>query len=527
MASNSNRFSTYTTASGGSEGKNGEPKKDMWSSMLDSVASGKRLPERNLLVMGGTVESQREFIESLSNSELRRNYDRQNKIPPVANQFALGYTYYDLLDADHEDILARISTYLLTSPSPSFASLIKPLLTPQSIPNTLLVVLLDWSEPWSWVRQLREWMLLLRTVLLALPDESKIAMEEGMSLWKERGRGGSLNLDGTTATAASEGDVSLPLGPGEWEEALGLPLCVVCQNSEKMDYLEKTQSWKEEEFDVVLQFMRTILLRHGASLIYTTPSVPSQLPTLVHSSLGIHSLLKKQPLKPNVIDRDKVAVPPNWDSWGKIRVLREGFDVEAVSEGWSIDLETKFPPPGRNLSTENGTANGDEYDMDGYEITPGSAVTMFEESIRNPSLDALQMAGRDTQSTKLEVETMDTQAFLGSQTQRLETFKQKMEEEGQNDGKNLKKPTKGVDEDGRQVNVSDHIGPVQFNVGGIQVDADDMMKRLQDRQAYGSSPEPESPVDDSTQAQQPIDTENLQNFFTNLMNRNTSARTGS
>lgn len=31
--------------------------------------------------------------------------------------------------------------------------------------------------------------------------------------------------------------------------------------SEKMEYLEKTQSWKEEEFDVVLQFMRTILLR--------------------------------------------------------------------------------------------------------------------------------------------------------------------------------------------------------------------------------------------------------------------------
>lgn len=28
-----------------------------------------------------------------------------------------------------------------------------------------------------------------------------------------------------------------------------------------MEVLEKTQSWKEEEFDVVLQFMRTILLR--------------------------------------------------------------------------------------------------------------------------------------------------------------------------------------------------------------------------------------------------------------------------
>lgn len=239
-------------------------------------------------------------------------------------------------------------------------------------------------------------------------------------------------------------------------------------------------------------------------------------------------------------------MPPNWDSWGKIRVLREGFDVEAVSEGWSIDLECKFPPPGRNASTEDdGTTNGTEYDVDGYEITPGSAVTMFEESIRNPTNDALQMTGRDTHSTKLEVETEDTQAFLAAQVTKLEAYKQKIEEEDRNrtDERSRKKQqaVKDADEDGKTANVSDHIGPVQFNVGGIQVDADDMVKRLQvgfalqaarlvaqqltdlfsfqDRQAYGSSPEPESPVEETTDHQQPIDTENLQSFFTNLMNR--------
>lgn len=47
--------------------------------------------------------------------------------------------------------------------------------------------------------------------------------------WRDRGRGGN-SLDGVGTTAATENDVSLPLGPGEWEEALGLPLCVVCQN---------------------------------------------------------------------------------------------------------------------------------------------------------------------------------------------------------------------------------------------------------------------------------------------------------
>lgn len=54
MAANANRFSSYTSTSAGTgpEGKDGEQKKDMWSSMLDSVASGKRLPEKNLLVLG-------------------------------------------------------------------------------------------------------------------------------------------------------------------------------------------------------------------------------------------------------------------------------------------------------------------------------------------------------------------------------------------------------------------------------------------------------------------------------------------
>lgn len=30
------------------------PKKNIWSSMLDSVANGKRLPEKNLLILGSS-----------------------------------------------------------------------------------------------------------------------------------------------------------------------------------------------------------------------------------------------------------------------------------------------------------------------------------------------------------------------------------------------------------------------------------------------------------------------------------------
>jgi dynein light intermediate chain 1 len=40
--------------------------------------------------------------------------------------------------------------------------------------------------------------------------------------------------------------------------------------------------------------------------------------------------------------------------------------------------------------------------------------------------------------------------------------------------------------------VNEHIGPVQFNMGGIQVDAEDVLQRLADRSRRDDTPEPES-----------------------------------
>lgn len=52
MSAKLNRRSTHTVGSGDEDGRNGEQKKNLWTSMLESVASGKRLPEKNLLVLG-------------------------------------------------------------------------------------------------------------------------------------------------------------------------------------------------------------------------------------------------------------------------------------------------------------------------------------------------------------------------------------------------------------------------------------------------------------------------------------------
>ncbi|KAL1971032.1 hypothetical protein VTN77DRAFT_2866 [Rasamsonia byssochlamydoides] len=516
------RLSTLSQTSGSKSGGGGGSrpsskdgtKKNIWSSMLDSVASGKRLPEKNMIVLGGTPESQREFLETLSSdpSDPRLPTERRKgRVAPIANEFALGYTYQDVLDADQEDILARVSVYLLSDPAPSFAPLLRPLLTPQSIPETLIVILLDWSSPWTWVRELREWIRLLRSVLISLDDETKLVMEEVMTEWRDRKRG----LDASGAGVAnSGGPVTIPLGPGEWDEGLGIPLCVVCQGADKIEKLEKEHGWREEEFDFILQFMRTILLKHGASLIYTTPFMANSLQSLIHSSLGIHSLLKRQSLKHNVIDRDKILVPANWDSWGKIRIIREGFDIEGVGNAWSIEIQD---PPGSG----DGPA-----DQDGHGEAPEdgtSAVVIYEQTIRDPKHDsAAARSNSQSNGNKIEIETEDMQTFLAKQLEVLEQLK--AEDEKDRAARKLPKQLEmspNLDETGR---VNEHIGPVQFNMGGIQVDADDMLRKLKEREANRM---PRRDTLSSAAADEKAHNQALASFFAGLVKKpGSSPRSG-
>lgn len=45
--------------------------------------------------------------------------------------------------------------------------------------------------------------------------------------------------------------------------------------------------------------------------------------------------------KPNTLDRDRIVVPTGWDSWGKISVMRDGFEAKLWGEAWERDLEAE------------------------------------------------------------------------------------------------------------------------------------------------------------------------------------------
>jgi dynein light intermediate chain 1, cytosolic len=157
-------------------------------------------------------------------------------------------------------------------------------------------------------------------------------------------------------------------------------------------------------------------------------------------------------------------------------ILRDGFNVNAVGEGWSIDIDQEFLPS----PPANGVKAGDESAAPVVVATPkvvvadpeGSAVVLYESQVQDSSLDALHLAQQTQDTTKLEVDGANTQDFLATLVPRLEQEKKVDEEHG----KELAQAASGTDEA-----ISEHIGPVQFNMGGIQVDADDMVQRLKVR----------------------------------------------
>ena len=69
--------------------------------------------------------------------------------------------------------------------------------------------------------------MMIRDITASLGDGPTDSMEQTMNDWLQRRRGSSAYDTGVSSTG-NENSVTLPLSPGEWDEPLGLPLCVVC-----------------------------------------------------------------------------------------------------------------------------------------------------------------------------------------------------------------------------------------------------------------------------------------------------------
>jgi len=69
------------------------------------------------------------------------------------------------IDDDHvADTLARLSVYTVPSSASAFTALLPHFLLPRStLSSSLVIVVLDWTRPWTFVEELETWLTALET----------------------------------------------------------------------------------------------------------------------------------------------------------------------------------------------------------------------------------------------------------------------------------------------------------------------------------------------------------------------------
>ncbi|SAL98313.1 hypothetical protein [Absidia glauca] len=387
---------------------NGTPvsseKDEIWSTILKGVASSKMVPTKNILLLGDSGCGKSTLIHYLKNDpgpqpvvpetdslppssfnvSASNNYTpmpNENLDDDVANNLALGYTFVDIQDEENEAV-ARLGLYQLGLSAPEYLPLLKFALSADTLADSMVVLVLDWTRPWKFLESLQRWMNVLEHTMnevrkeggnpdsswtrgKAVLDELREKVEFYLKTYTEpvpSSNGFSLTASTSTssvpststtsnfvptslvtnATSVSD-QVTLPLPSGCLTSNYGIPITVVCCKSDHFTKLEQTHDYKDDQFDFIQQTLRCVCMKYGAALFYTSTLRPYTFHNLrqyiLHRVLTTASKTYPYLIKAQVVERDSVAVPSGWDSWGKIRVLRDGFDCEAVNQGWDADME--------------------------------------------------------------------------------------------------------------------------------------------------------------------------------------------
>ncbi|KAJ3337152.1 hypothetical protein HDU93_001533 [Gonapodya sp. JEL0774] len=328
-------------------------KENIWTTLLASAASSRQTPTRNVIVLGDAESGKSTIIAAIKSANPA---DAHVAVKPApGTDLALSFSYMDLREEE----------------------------------GSLVVITLDWKKPWNFVESCERWLSILRNRVTEIAernpevvDECKRALESFVRSYSDPSDSvpnGDLRPDSplpvrpppspvkqpslpgsSLATGVSVVPTSSPVQPalapmpeGCLLENLGIPIVIVCTKSDTIGLLEREVEYREEHFDFIQQALRTLCLRYGASLVYTSTSKPHTSTAL--RSYILHRLLHQLPpstasdpssgtssprqlpsfpflRRAQVVDRDAVLVPTGWDSWGKIRVLRDGFDCPSAAD---------------------------------------------------------------------------------------------------------------------------------------------------------------------------------------------------
>ena len=169
-------------------------------------------------------------------------------------------------------------------------------LSPSTLLNSLVIIILDWERPWTFLSHLGDWLSLLHIAVASIrssttgEDRGEYLFElarERIEAFHRAYQEPTLREDGTVVSlpigSQARRDIvadlnALPLPQGTLSDNIGIPIIVCCTKvsiqyylfsdifdvhtqSDLIDTVEKEMEMSEEQTDFIQQTLRTICLR--------------------------------------------------------------------------------------------------------------------------------------------------------------------------------------------------------------------------------------------------------------------------
>ncbi|KAG5368164.1 Cytoplasmic dynein 1 light intermediate chain 1 [Yarrowia sp. C11] len=441
---------------------------NIWQSLLQGIKAERGTAARALVFLGGSPDDHVSIFESIAASpSTSSSHSFQTGI--------LGYGYIDFTDDDTGECTVRLEVHSVPENDIAIESTDKTLqsalagflqdrdegLESTFADEVLFVIMGSWArDPQTWPADILRNLHFIQRVVGGLSEPHRQACISSIQ---------------ARVKDIEEGIMDTPMPAS---------LMFLAMQSNDMTTLENEKQYSDTTFDYIHQYIRTVLLKYGATFA-TVSQQKSALETLGR----LFPLLLNFPLQDGKIEADSsnrtaTVIPQGWDSWAKIQVIDDSFEPQTVSEQWSNQ------------------SNNDTMDFSSYiDRFPLTASTANESATEND----------------LQVPPMDYQSVLQEHYSNMESRKKSVSEEMPDD---------------TQGDLTELTGPLDANIGGIQIQSTETVARkLKQRELMLKQEEAntadrsfdrslDQEEDHNTQPFDPNEMEKLTNFFHNILDDN-------
>ncbi|CAM4869132.1 unnamed protein product [Rotaria socialis] len=321
-----------------------EKKPSIWASILcDVKSSARKVPATKSLVVLGDNESGRTTLVA----KLQGNDDPKRGA-------GLEYHYIDIKDDDRDDN-PKLGVWILDGNVACSAPLLKFAIKPETIENTMLILVASMAQPWSLLSTLKKWTALIEEHVAQLkidptrlremhdhlqydfqhyiePNDASVNLVPPTTIQNAISGGhvsksiSSISLASATLSGSVNPDEQnvLPLADGIFKKSFGIPIIIVITKSDAMSTLEKENDYDDQHFEFLQYHIRNFCLEYGAALFYTSVKAKKNIDKLykyiVHKCYGYPFTLTAA-----IVERDEIFIPAGWDNPKKVDILLENL----------------------------------------------------------------------------------------------------------------------------------------------------------------------------------------------------------